>query len=116
MSILKIDKMQRDVLKALNAMHKENVRFTEADFMNKLKQFNREKVARCCESLHPEFISAVTISQHLEITNLQLSHNGFHYTRKLREDLFHRVFSWFSGHIIELLALILSIFALFRTF
>ena len=116
MPILKLNKEQRKVLKALNDIHTENITFNQVNFMNRIKRFDRDKVARCCESLHPEFISVVTITQRSEIKDLQLSYNGFHYTQKLREDLFHRIFTWFSDHIIELLALILSIFALLRTF
>ncbi len=104
---------QRKILKALNQMQKQP--FTETELHNLTKIFDRSKLVKLCRDLKEKGYLESFSESHNTITSIELSYKGIIYKQIIRTKILNNCFTWFSEHILELAALILSVIALLRT-
>lgn len=104
---------KRNVLKVLNKMRDKP--FSDTELRNATKIFDREKMTKlCCELKSEGFLDSFLHNQNT-IISIELSYKGIIYKQIIRTEILKSCFAWFSEHILELAALILSLIALLRT-
>lgn len=109
-----LNREQRKVLSVLNRM--KNSPFSEIDFRNKTKIFERARLVLLCKTLDQAgYFDSCEITTTNDIQKIKLSYKGLCYKHDLVFEFLSGCFLWFSDHIVELAALIVAIIALIRT-
>ena len=110
------------VLHTLNKARKDGKEVSGKALVRKHGKHDQEKLVALCRELAKNGyfddlgdFDKNCINFNNEIGPLFLSYRGMTYAREVRNELFKNIFSWFSDHLIELLALIISIIALLNT-
>lgn len=110
------------VLHRLNKARKEGKEVSGKALVRKYGKQDQEKLVALCRELAENGyfddlgdFDKNFININNEIGTLFLTYRGMTYAREVRNELFKNIFSWFSDHLIELLALIISIIALMNS-
>lgn len=107
---------QLKVLRELNRMYTAHEPFSEVTLRNNTKLFDRSRLLKLCSDLNQKgYFDVYQTDRFQNITNIDLSYRGLCYRREFILEILSRCFAWFSAHIVELAALILSVIALLRT-
>lgn len=107
---------QLKVLSVLNRMRKSNKPFSETEFLNQVKGFDRYRMIKLCETLKKEgYLDRLTITKTNEITAIELSYSGITYLWSILCNILKGIWAWFTTNLVGLAALTVSVIALLRT-
>ena len=102
------------VLKYLKSVHGEMLQ--DVALRNATKIYDFEDMEDICKELYNnKYLDKLRIDADKTIVDVHLSYKGRHYRKYIAKARLHAVGSWFASHIVELVALILSLIALIRT-
>lgn len=107
---------QIKVLRKLNKARKKEPILTGDILTANKKHIDNDRLAKLCQTLKDDgYLDTFVLNIYGEISVLELSYRGITYAREVRNQIIKTTFNWFSDHMIEILALIISIIALIRS-
>ena len=99
------------ILRALNIMRKKQIPFSDTEFRNRTKIFNRHLLEKTCAVLHRNgYFDRVFVDQSHTFINIELSYQGMTYIRHWGL----LVLKFILEHCFEFLAVVISFLALFK--
>ena len=106
---------QYRVLRILNQMRKANQPFSDNAVRNHIRDFDRDEFLALCKDLNTKgYFERFKVAPHGDILEMELSYKGMCFRQNFAVRIVSGCFHWFSEHILELVALILSLIALLR--
>ena len=110
---------QRRVLKALNKFRRSRTMFSEIDFYNEVKIFDRDKMRKLCRELDDHgYFEILSINVRGDISMIELSYKGIIYKQLRRREVLQYIGEkWidFLALITSVAALVISVIALLST-
>lgn len=100
------------ILRALNIMRKKRIPFSDTEFRNRAKIFNRPLLEKTCAVLHRNgYFDQVFVDRSHTFINIELSYQGMTYIRHWEL----LVLKYIADHWLDFLAVVISFLALLRS-
>lgn len=104
---------QRKILRELNKIRTQRLSYTEIDLYNRTKILDRDRLVKACKNLlDTGYLSDLKIAGNKTITHIELSYNGIRYKSIRRQAFIRATWDWITDHMVDIIALILSIISL----